>query len=311
MHTPVLLKEVLEILQPKDDETYVDATFGAGGYTQAILESCNCNVIAFDRDETVIPRALEFKEKYGERFHFHNTVFSEIDEILAGEKVDGIIADFGVSSMQLDTEERGFSFQKDAKLDMRMGKEAKFSAFQVVNSFPEPELMQIIQKYGEERLARKIANFIVRERSKAEIKTTLQLASIVKEAYGSEARYTKINPATKTFQAIRIFINNELYEIETLLEKSITSLKSEGRLITVSFHSLEDSIVKEFLNENTDAKKKVNKYAEFSKSEQTEEAKHFKLITKGAVMPSDLEVKANVRSRSAKLRGAMKITSEA
>ena len=310
MHTPVLLKEVLEILKPKDGETYVDATFGAGGYTQAILESCNCNVIALDRDETVIPRALEFKEKYGERFQFHSTIFSEIDEILAGAKVDGIIADFGVSSMQLDTEERGFSFQKDAKLDMRMGKEG-LSAFQVVNSFPEPELMQIIQKYGEERLARKIANFIVRERSKAEIKTTLQLASIVKEAYGSEARYTKINPATKTFQAIRIFINNELYEIETLLEKSITSLKAEGRLITVSFHSLEDSIVKEFLNENTDAKKKVNKYAEFSKSSQTEELKHFKLITKGAVMPSDLEVKANVRSRSAKLRGAMKMTSEA
>lgn len=307
MHLPVLLKEVLEVLKPCAGETYVDATFGAGGYTSAMLESCNCKVIALDRDITVLPKVKELKEKYGERFEFHSTVFSKIDEALGGRKVDGIIADFGVSSMQLDTEERGFSFQKSAKLDMRMGLGAKSSAFQVVNSFPEPELAQIIQKYGEERLAKKIANFIVRERARGEIETTVQLAEIVKEAYGSEAKYTKINPATKTFQAIRIFINDELYEIETLLAKSLETLNPNGRLVCVSFHSLEDGLVKDFITKNSASKKKENKYSQFSKIETEAEQKPFKIMTQSVIVPSEEEVAKNVRSRSAKLRCAVKI----
>ena len=307
MHKPVLLKEVLESLNPQDGETYLDVTFGAGGYTTAILESCRCKVIAFDRDETVIPKALELKALYGDRFEFHHALFSELSEHLNERKVDAIVADFGVSSMQLDTEERGFSFGKSAKLDMRMGLGAKYSAFQVVNSFPETELVSIISKYGEERLARKIANFIVRERSRKPIETTVHLATIVKEAYGSEAKYTKINPATKTFQAIRIFINDELGEIEKLLQASVEVLNSKGRLLCVSFHSLEDGIVKEFLNENSHTKKKANKYAEFSKNATEEENKAFELLTKGVIMPSEEEVKLNIRSRSARLRGGLKI----
>jgi 16S rRNA (cytosine1402-N4)-methyltransferase len=303
MHKSVLLKEVLEALNPKDGEVFVDVTFGGGGYTKAILQTSNCKVIALDRDETVLPTAKSIKEEFGERFNFFLTPFSKISEVLKNTKVDGIVADFGVSSMQLDTEERGFSFLKPAKLDMRMGVEAKCTAHQIVNSYPEPHLAEIISKYGEERLAKKIANYIVRARSQTPIEKTTELAEIVKEAYGSEARYTKIHPATKTFQALRIYINDELKEIETLLESSCNLLKKGGRLVAVSFHSLEDGIVKDFFSKNSRQKKKVNKYAEFSKNTDfTEEEKAFAIPLKGVIMPSEEEIRDNIRSRSAKLR---------
>jgi 16S rRNA (cytosine1402-N4)-methyltransferase len=307
MHKPVLLKEVLDVLNPQNGETFVDATFGGGGYTKAILKNANCKVIALDRDETVIEIAKSIKEEFGERFSFFLTPFSKIDEVLVGQKVDGIVADFGVSSMQLDTDDRGFSFLKPAKLDMRMGVGAKCTAYHIVNSMPEPNLAEIIFKYGEERLAKKIANYIVRARCKTSIETTTELAQIIKEGYGSEAKYTKIHPATKTFQALRIYINEEMEEIQTLLEKSIHLLKSKGKLATVSFHSLEDGIVKDFLTQNSPEKKKVNKYAQFSKNiEEEEEVKSFITPQKGIITPSEDEIKENIRSRSARLRFAIK-----
>lgn len=306
MHIPVLLKEMLEFVSPQDGETIVDATFGFGGYTRAILEQANIKVIALDRDENVIPTALKFSQEFRKRFEFYHTTFGKIDEVLKGQQVEKIVADFGVSSMQLDTEERGFSFLKPAKLDMRMGLGCEFSAFMVVNTFPEPQLVEIIRKYGEERLAKKIANFIIQARAKKPIETTLELANLIEKAYGSEARYTKIHPATKTFQAIRIFINNELAEIEELLEKSKTLLKPNGRLVCISFHSLEDSLVKDFANQNSKPKVKVNKYAQFSNKEIIEDEKPFSILTKEAIFASPEEVANNVRSRSARLRALLK-----
>jgi len=305
MHIPVLLNEMLEALKPHAGEVYVDATFGGGSYTKAILNAANCKVIALDRDFLAIEKAKEFKAEFGERFEFFHTTFSKIDEALNGQKVDGIVADFGVSSMQFDTPERGFSFLKEGELDMRMGLGAKESAYTIVNQMPEPELVEIISKYGEERLAKKIASFIVRARSKAPIKTTTELAALIYEAYGSEVRYTKIHPATKTFQAIRIFINNELLEIETLLAKSASLLNKGGRLVCVSFHSLEDSIVKDFLTKHSHSKQKKNKYAEFSKATKQETIEYdFEIVSKEIIVPTEAEVKENVRSRSARLRVA-------
>lgn len=302
-HKPVLLQEALFYLSPKDGETYIDATYGAGGYTRAILEKANCKVIAFDRDENVLPIAEQFKSEFQDRFEFINTVFSKIDE-LGKAKVDGIVADFGVSSMQLDVSERGFSFQNEGRLNMRMGYN-QFSAFHVVNNFPETKLSEIIEKFGEERLHKKIANFIVAGRAKKPIETTTELAKIIESAYGKEAKYSKIHPATKTFQAIRIFINDELSEIESLLTKSIDLLKSGGKLVTVSFHSLEDSIVKEFLRKNSSKKKKINKY----KTDLLDEEvilPPFEILTKNVIVPTAFEVRENIRSRSAKLRAAKK-----
>ena len=306
MHKPVLLQEVLKALNPKDGDIFVDATFGGGGYTEAILQIAKCKVIALDRDETVLPKAQELKLKYGERFEFISTTFSSIDEAILNAKVDGIVADFGVSSMQIDNAERGFSFLKEAKLDMRMGLGAIHSAHNIVNSFSEPDLIEIISKYGEERLAKKIANYIIRARSLKTIETTTELTKIITDAYGSEARYTKINPATKTFQALRIFINNELWEIETLLAKSLNLLKTDGRLVLVSFHSLEDGIVKDFITKNIPQKKKVNKYAQFSVNKTEDEQTALRVENKGIVVPSEVEIKENVRSRSARMRYAIK-----
>lgn len=306
MHIPVLLNEMLTALSPQENGVYVDATFGAGGYTKAILNSTNCKVIALDRDATVIPNTLKLKEEFGDRFEFHNTVFSKINEVVK-EKVDGIVADFGVSSMQLDTPERGFSFLKEGVLDMRMGNENLQTAKQIINQMPEPKLVEIISKYGEERLAKKIASFIARARSNKEINTTTELASIIYEAYGSEVRYTKIHPATKTFQALRIYINEELREIEILLEQSVNLLKSQGRLVCISFHALEDSIVKNFLGQNSKGKQKTNKYAQFSKSSpQEEKSCAFEFISKDIIIPSKEEVESNIRSRSARLRYAIR-----
>lgn len=308
MHVPVLLKEVLQTLNPENGKVYIDATFGGGGYTKAILQSANCKVIALDRDESVFETAKQIKQEFGERFEFFHTPFSKIDEVLKGDKVDGIVADFGVSSMQFDLPERGFSFLKEGRLDMRMGKNGMHSAYTVVNQMPEPELIDIIFKYGQEKLAKKIAGYIVRARSKAPIQTTTELASLIYDAYGSEVRYSKIHPATKTFQAIRIFVNEELNEIEALLAKSIHLLNKGGRLICVSFHSLEDAIVKDFITKHSRHKQKINKYAEFSKSQPlVKEEYDFDIITKDIIVPSPEEVAQNIRSRSARLRGAIKI----
>ncbi len=296
-HISVMLNEVLNCLKPKDGDIILDGTFGAGGYTKKILDSCNCKVIGIDRDENVMNFVNNVKEKYKERFDFFNIKFSEIKDVIKENSLDGIVLDLGVSSMQLDNAERGFSFNKEAPLKMTMGKN-EFDAYTVINKFKEEDLANIIYKYGEENKSRVIAKKIVAKRRNRYLKTTTELAEVVRSCFNTKS---KIDNATRTFQAIRIYVNNELKELETILFDSMKLLKNGGRLVVVSFHSLEDRIVKNFFNEYGDLKLgKINKY----KDER--EKPIFNVITKKPILVSKVEINSNKRSRSAKLRGAVK-----
>lgn len=299
-HIPVMLNEVLEYLKPNDNEIFLDGTFGAGGYSRAILESSNCELVSTDRDEHVKFFADELKEEYQNRFNFLNIKFSEIKDHIKNNYLDGIVLDLGVSSMQLDNLDRGFSFNKESDLTMTMGKN-NITAYDIVNYFKEKEIAEILYKYGEEHNSYAIAEKICKARKNKKIKTTVELANLIRECFA--APRFKIDMATKTFQAIRIFVNDELNELETLLRDSIDLLKKGGRLIIVTFHSLEDRIVKNFFNKFGDAKHiKVNKY----KNDQIEEKNIFRILTKKPLIVSKMESRKNIRSRSAKLRGAIK-----
>jgi 16S rRNA (cytosine1402-N4)-methyltransferase len=303
-HKPVLLKEVLESLNPKDGEVFIDGTFGAGGYTTAILQAANCKVIAFDRDENVKRFTQNLSVEFGDRFQFVLKPFSQMaDEV--SEKVDGIVLDLGVSSMQLDEEERGFSFSSSARLDMRMDSSSGISAFEVVNSFEEAELSKIIRNFGEEKKHRFIAKRIVEARKKAEIKTGLELAEIVKKVYGFQAG--KIHPATKTFQAIRIFVNDELGELTRAMDAAKKLLKPGGRLVIVSFHSLEDGLVKAFMRQESGYNdRNFSRYEPLSVLVDQKKEHSFSLPKGSAIKPSEEELRENIRSRSARLRLAIK-----
>ena len=304
MHKPVLLKEVLQHLAPKDGEVYVDATFGAGGYTKAILESANCVVYAIDRDKNARKIADKLKEEFGERFHFLQGEFSQVEELLSEENVseiDGIVFDLGVSSMQFDEKERGFSFDSDAKLDMRMDQESSISAYEVINEFEESEIAKIIKEFGEEPKARLIAKKVVERRKMEPITSCRQLADIVRSLY---AGYFKTDPATRCFQAIRIFVNRELEEISLALKSTTKLLKKDGRLIVVSFHSLEDVIVKDFLKKEAGIDKS---YSRYEPQIHNEKPVNFRIINKSAIKPSEAEISENYRSRSSKMRVAIKV----
>ena len=296
-HIPVMLKEVLDYLKPRDGEVFLDCTFGAGGYTKGILDFANSRVIAVDRDSSVEQFANRIRDEFKERFEFYNVKYSDVESILNGRKVDGIVLDIGVSSMQLDNAERGFSFQKNSRLDMRMGSD-EISAYDVVNKTEEKELANIIYNYGDEVKSRHIAKRIVEQRKIKPIETTFELADIVRSFY--VGKKGKIDPATKTFQAIRIAVNDELNELKKILELSKKILKKGGRLVVVSFHSLEDKIVKDFIKNETNKGEKKDKYSKNDKSYE------FELLTNSAVSPSDFEVKNNIRARSAKLRALVK-----
>ena len=297
-HISVMLNEVLNYLKPKNGDVILDGTFGAGGYTRAILESCNCNVIGTDRDETVLKFVDGVKNDFKDRFEFYNVKFSEIKNVVEENSLDAIVLDLGVSSMQLDNGNRGFSFNKEAPLTMTMGRN-NITAYDVVNDYDEKNIADIIYNFGEEVKSRAIAKKIIEYRKNKAIETTTELADIVRSCFPN--KYTKIDFATKTFQAIRIFVNDELKELETILNDSVKLLKSGGRLVVVSFHSLEDRIVKDFLNDNGDCKLlKVNKYKEVQKETL------FKVLTKKPVIVSSVEVDKNRRARSAKLRGAVR-----
>ncbi|MCZ6913579.1 MAG: 16S rRNA (cytosine(1402)-N(4))-methyltransferase RsmH, partial [Rickettsia endosymbiont of Ixodes persulcatus] len=248
-HIPVMLNAMLANLAPKDGESYLDCTFGAGGYSKAILESCDCYVTALDRDPNVIKRAERIKQNYGTRFDFIETNFADSFAKLKEKKFDGIVLDLGVSSMQLDIADRGFSFLHDSPLDMRMSGQG-LSAEKFINTAEEKELADIIYKYGDESFSRRIAKRIVEYRKTARIDSTGKLAEIVRSSIGF--RKGKIDPATKTFQAIRIYINDELRELERFLANVQNILNKDGRLVVVSFHSLEDRIVKNFFKENSE-----------------------------------------------------------
>ena len=296
-HIPVMLSEVLKVLNPQNGEIYVDATFGNGGYSKAILEKANCKVIAIDRDPNVRMRANEIKNMYSERFDFRIGRFGNITDILH-EKINGIVFDIGVSSMQLDTAERGFSFAKEATLDMRMSCEG-ISAKDIVNTYNEKELADLIYLYGEERKSRQIAQKIIEYRRHKYIETTTELAEIIYTVI--HKRFGEIDPATRTFQALRIAVNDELNELELGLQGSSERLLPNGRLVVVDFHSLEDRIVKNFMNENGGKKIRVSKYA----PELIQNNSLFATVSK-VIKPTKIECENNPRSRSAKLRFAIR-----
>jgi 16S rRNA (cytosine1402-N4)-methyltransferase len=297
-HTPVMINEVLDCLEPRSGDVFLDATFGAGGYTKAILDSVDCNVIGSDRDENVLEFANKIKSDYGNRFNFYTLKFSEVGNVIDNGSLDGLVLDLGVSSMQLDNADRGFSFNKDSALRMTMGRN-DITALDIINSYGEKNIADIIYNYGEEVKSRTIAKKIVEYRRKKKIETTVELANIVRGCFTSKK--SNIDSATKTFQALRIFVNDELNELITILNDSIRMLKSGGRLVVVSFHSLEDRIVKDFLIKYGDMKtNKINKYKEEKKETI------FRVITKRPLVASANEVEINRRSRSAKLRSAIK-----
>lgn len=294
-HNPVMLNEVLQYLQPRDGEVYVDATFGAGGYTKAILESANCKVISIDQDPNAMPTAEAFKAEHGDNFEFVAGNFGNIAELIT-QPVDGIVFDIGVSSMQLDEAIRGFSFQKNGPLDMRMS-QSGMSAAEFLNDASEKEIADVIFKFGEERKSRRITSEIVRSRP---LETTSDLAEAVHRAIGNHG---KTDSATKTFQAVRIFINSELENLHKGLKSALEILKKGGRLVVVSFHSLEDRIVKLFLQEKSGALQTTNRHMIETTTYKLPEVN---LLAKGAVKPSEQEIAENPRARSAKLRAAIK-----
>lgn len=304
-HKPVLINEVIAALAPKAGEVYLDATFGAGGYSRTILESAKCSLYAIDRDESAKKFAAILEKDFSKNFTFLRGKFSDSVELLAEKnvtKLDGMVFDIGVSSMQFDDKSRGFSFDSDAKLDMRMDQQMPLSAFEAVNELSEEELAKIIKEFGEEPKARQIAKKIIVARKSAPITSCRDLAEIVRSLYFG---YSKTDPATRTFQALRIFVNQELDELKLALASSVTLLKKGGRLVVVSFHSLEDSIVKNFLKKEAGLDQTISRYLPENNLEKS--VKNFHVITKSAISPSKEEIAANPRARSAKMRIAIKL----
>ncbi len=307
-HYPVMLPEVLEALSPEDGGVYVDGTFGAGGYTCAILEAANCTVYAIDRDDNASTRAAELKKIYGARFVFLRGCFGDVKVLLhdAGvERVNGFVLDIGVSSMQIDEAERGFSFRFDGPLDMRMDtKGGGQTAADIVNTYEEEALANVIYEYGEERLSRRIARKIAAMRAEKPFETTTQLAEAVRAAVPRSPK-DKIDPATRTFQALRIAVNDELGELDRALEAAESILSEGGRLVVVSFHSLEDGRVKKFLKRTSKTEAKSSRHIPRIVSND-DEAPVFQLLSRKAIKPSAHEIAENSRSRSARLRSAIR-----
>ncbi|HSZ12297.1 MAG TPA: 16S rRNA (cytosine(1402)-N(4))-methyltransferase RsmH [Rhizomicrobium sp.] len=297
-HVPVMLAEVIAALRPRDGGHYVDGTFGGGGYARAILEAANCRVLGIDRDPDAIARGQKLAAKYEGRLALASGRFSELDALLAQASEtgsDGVVLDLGVSSFQLDEAERGFSFREDGPLDMRMSKEGP-SAADVVNTADEATLTDIIARLGEERHARRIARAIIAARP---ITRTGELAEIVSRAIGPTAKRFAMHPATRTFQALRIHVNDELGELERGLEAAERVLRPLGRLAVVSFHSLEDRIVKRFLAARAEASDRGSRHAPET---QRKHAATFRIVETGAQKPTESEIQSNPRARSARLR---------
>ena len=284
-HQPVMTAEILALLEDLNPSLVVDATAGTGGHAAMVLEHTAACVIAIDRDESALKVARDRLRIYAERVTFHHRNFSEIDQLLdqaRDSRADAIIADFGLSSFALDDPERGLSFRYDGPLDMRMDSSSGIRAREIVNEENESELARIIFEYGEERAARRIARMIVEARRRAPIETTGELRAIVERALGA-GRRGRVHPATRTFQALRIWVNRELEALGEFLERAPLRLAQSGRLITVSYHSLEDRPIKE-------------RFRELVRSGE------FIAVTGKPLRPSDDEVARNPRSRSARLR---------
>lgn len=287
-HIPVLCKEMIETLNPSPGKIYVDGTFGGGGYTRAILNKGATKVIAFDRDSDAIERAQFFSQEFGDRFEIIHSCFSEMDKYLSPESMDGIVFDFGISSYQVDEAHRGFSFRQNGPLDMRMGVGSTYTAAEVVNTFKEKDIAEILYVYGEEPRSRQIAKAIIAARITKPLETTQDLALLIRKIVPGQDGF---DPATLTFQGLRIFVNNELIEIERALKLSNQLLPIGGRLITVAFHSLEDRLVKNHSKMAFNHQELLCSYSS---------------INRKVISPSLGEVRSNPRCRSAKLRGFIK-----
>ena len=301
-HLPVLYKEIIHALQPEQGGLYVDGTLGAGGHARGILEACapDGQLLGLDVDPQALAIARKTLAPYEDRIHLaqasYTTLAAQLQQ-LGWDEVDGIVLDLGASSMQFDTAERGFSFMQDAPLDMRFGPHAMQTAADIVNSYDERELADLIYEFGEERNSRKIARAIVNQRP---LHTTRELVAAIEAV--SPRRGDKVHPATRTFQALRIAVNEELSSIKTVLPQAVTGLRSGGRLAVISFHSLEDRIVKEFFREQS--KDLVN--PPYEQIYETERKAIIKEVNRKPITASDEEIKSNSRARSAKLRIAEK-----
>lgn len=307
-HLSVMCAEVVSALDPRAGEVYVDGTFGAGGYSAALLAAADCRVIGIDRDPSVQVHADRLSAAHPDRFRLLQGRFGDMAGLLAGigiEAVDGVALDIGVSSMQLDRAARGFSFQQDGPLDMRMGDTGETAA-DLVNTRDEAELADIIYLYGEERRSRAVARAIVAARTEAPIVRTRQLAEIVARVVRSQPG---IHPATRTFQALRIAVNDELGELRRGLAGAEALLRPEGRLAIVTFHSLEDRVAKRFLDRRTG--KMAGGSRHLPVADVAPRAPSFRLLHKGALAAGEAEVAANPRARSAKLRAAIRTAAPA
>ncbi|KQY34356.1 ribosomal RNA small subunit methyltransferase H [Caulobacter sp. Root487D2Y] len=304
-HVSVLLDEVVGALASGPGDVVVDGTFGAGGYTRAILAT-GASVIAFDRDPSVARFAAEFaatanSSATDSRFRLIQDRFSQITEYLEDASVDGVTLDLGVSSMQLDEAERGFSFMRDGPLDMRMGADGPTAA-DLVNELDQVELARILYVYGEEHASRRIASFIVKRRAERPFTRTLDLAHVIERALGGR-KGAKVHPATRSFQGLRIAVNAELEELEAGLVAAERVLKPGGRLAVVTFHSLEDRIVKNFLAERAGRTPGGSRHAP---PVEAGAPPSFQLISSKAIAPGEAELAVNPRARSSKLRAAVR-----
>lgn len=307
-HISVMPEEVLQYLQPRSGGIYLDGTLGGGGHSALILEASSPDgrLFGFDRDMAAIRAATARLAQYGERFRPLNGNFSDMEGMLAGlgvSGIDGFILDLGVSSHQLDSAERGFSFQQDAPLDMRMDTSRGETAADLVNRLSHGELARIIREYGEERWAGRIATFICNAREEAEISGTLQLVDIIKGAIPRKAWEERLHPATRTFQALRIAVNEELASLETGLRAAVRLLRPGGRGVVISFHSLEDRIVKQMFRQLSSGCICPRDLPVCSCGHQPE----VRVLTNRPVKAGEAELAENVRSRSAKLRAVEKI----
>lgn len=305
-HNPVMINRVIEGLNIISNGTYVDCTFGRGGHSRNILEKIGekGKLIAIDKDKAAEDYAKEYFSKY-KRFYFEKSNFSDIEYILEkyndSKKVNGILLDLGVSSPQLDEAERGFSFMKEGPIDMRMDTTNKMTAMLWLQEAEIDEISRVLKKYGEEKYSYRIAKSIKKSIEDKSLKTTLDLSNIINNCYPRNKLYKK-NPSTKSFQAIRIFINKELQELEKILKDCLELIEKEGRLVVISFHSLEDRIVKNFINKHSDGKNIISKLPITNISSNLR-LKKVKIPLKA----SDDEINQNVRARSARIRVAEKL----